>query len=170
MIYSTTDGHTRRICDRLRRVIAHQGHQVALASIRDDPGPDPACFDKVVVGASIRYGRHSPLVVDFIRRNGEILGRKPGAFFSVNAVARKPGRDRPDTNPYMKNFLRQVAWRPGELAVFAGRIDYPSYGVLDRMVIRLIMWITNGPTGRDAVVEFTDWAQVDAFGCAVARM
>jgi menaquinone-dependent protoporphyrinogen oxidase len=170
VIYSTTDGHTRTICERLRSVIERQGHQVALASIRDEPGPDLASFDKIVVGASIRYGKHSPLVFEFIRRNGNILDGKPGAFFSVNVVARKPGKSRPDTNPYMKKFLKRIAWRPSELAVFAGKIDYPMYSFRDRMVIRLIMWMTNGPTDRNAVVEFTDWAQVDAFGSVIARM
>jgi menaquinone-dependent protoporphyrinogen oxidase len=170
VIYSTTDGHTRTICERLRSVIERQGHQVALASIRDEPGPDLASFDKIVVGASIRYGKHSPLVFEFIRRNGNILDGKPGAFFSVNVVARKPGKSRPDTNPYMKKFLKRIAWRPSELAVFAGKIDYPMYSFRDRMVIRLIMWMTNGPTDRNAVVEFTDWVQVDAFGSVIARM
>ena len=151
-------------------VIERQGHQVALASIRDEPGPDLASFDKIVVGASVRYGKHSPLVFDFIRRNGKILDGKPGALFSVNVVARKPGKSRPDTNPYMKKILKRIAWRPSELAVFAGKIDYPRYSFRDRMVIRLIMWMTNGPTERNAVVEFTDWAQVDAFGSVVARM
>lgn len=170
VIYATTDGHTRKICDRLRQVIERQGHQVALASIRDEPGPDLASFDKIVVGASVRYGKHNPLVFDFIRRNGKILDAKPGALFSVNVVARKPGKSRPDTNPYMKKMLKRIAWRPSELAVFAGKIDYPRYSFRDRMVIRLIMWMTNGPTERNAVVEFTDWAQVDAFGSVVARM
>jgi menaquinone-dependent protoporphyrinogen oxidase len=37
-------------------------------------------------------------------------------------------------------------------------------------MIRFIMWMTKGPTGRDAVVEFTDWPQVEAFGREIARL
>jgi menaquinone-dependent protoporphyrinogen oxidase len=170
VVYSTTDGHTRKICDRLRSVMERQGHAVTLVSVGDAVDSGLESFDKIVIGASVRYGKHSPLVFDFIRRNRKILDSKPGAFFSVNMVARKPEKSRPETNPYLKKFLKRISWRPKQLAVFAGRIDYPSYSFRDRMVIRLIMWMTNGPTERNAVVEFTDWAQVDAFGSVIARM
>jgi menaquinone-dependent protoporphyrinogen oxidase len=170
VVYSTTDGHTRRICERLRSVIEPQGHQVTLASIRDEPGPDPASFDKVVIGASIRYGKHSPLVFEFIRRHRAVLEARPNAFFTVNVVARKPEKNRPETNPYLKKFLRKISWRPRQLAVFAGRIDYPSYSFGDRVIIRFIMWMTNGPTDPKAVVDFTDWGEVEAFGSVIARM
>lgn len=170
VIYSTTDGHTRRICDRLRQVVEGQGHQVTVASIRDEPVPHLNAFDKIVIGASIRYGKHNPLVFDFIRRNRRMLESRPSAFFSVNVVARKPEKNRPETNPYVKKFLKQTAWKPAHLDVFAGRIDYPSYTPGDRMVIRFIMWITNGPTDPKAVVEFTDWQRVEAFGSVIATM
>jgi menaquinone-dependent protoporphyrinogen oxidase len=64
-------------------------------------------------------------------------------------------------------FLRQVAWRPTLLEVFAGKLDYPRYGVVDRLIIRFIMWLTRGPTEPDAVVEFTDWQRVEVFGRAL---
>ncbi len=42
--------------------------------------------------------------------------------------------------------------------------------MIDRQLIRAIMWITNGPTDPKAVVEFTDWDQVKAFGEEISRM
>ena len=170
IIYSTTDGHTREICNRLRGVIEQQQHQVTVVPVAELADADLAQCDKIVVGASIRYGRHSALVVDFIERNAQVLNRKPSAFFSVNVVARKPAKNQPHTNPYVRKLLRRIAWRPCEVGVFAGKIDYPRYGVLDRMVIRGIMWLTGGPTDPKAVVEFTDWRQVEAFGGLIARM
>lgn len=170
VIYSTTDGHTRRICEHLRGSLERHGHQVTVVSIRDEPRPDLSGFDKIVIGASIRYGKHSPLVFEFIRRNQRALDARPNAFFSVNVVARKPEKNRPETNPYVKKFLKQTAWKPRHLDVFAGRIDYPSYSFADRMVIRFIMWITNGPTDPKAVVEFTDWNRVEEFGSVIATM
>ncbi len=170
VIYSTTDGHTRTICGRLRSVIGRQGHAVTIVAVGDAVDSDLESFDKIVVGASIRYGKHSPLVVDFMERNAQVLNRKASAFFSVSVVARKPAKNQPHTNPYVRKLLRRIAWRPREMAVFAGKIDYPSYGFLDRMVIRGIMWLTGGPTDPKAVVEFTDWRQVEAFGSLIARM
>lgn len=170
IVYSTTDGHTLKICRRLQQVIEQQGHSVTLARVDGGPVPDLKPFDKIVVGASIRYGKHRPEVYDFIQRNQALLENKPGAFFSVNLVARKPGKDTAQTNPYIRQFRKQVPWRPAELAVFAGKIDYPKYSFRDRQIIRVIMWLTHGPTDPGTVAEFTDWDAVDAFGRRVCAM
>ena len=170
IIYATTDGQTLRIGQRLQQVIEAGGHSVTLEPVEHSAQIDLQAFDRIVVGASIRYGKHSPLVHDFVQRNARTLASKPNAFFTVNVVARKPEKSQPDTNPYLLKFLKQIDWKPRQLAVFAGKINYPLYGTLDRLVIRLIMWMTHGPTRADAVVEFTDWAQVEAFGLAVAEM
>lgn len=170
ILYSTTDGHTLEICRRLKQVIEQHENKVTLLPIDDCPSLDLQSFDKIVIGASIRYGKHSPQVVDFINRNQELLDSKPNAFFSVNVVARKPDKNRPETNPYLQKFLKGISWRPRELAVFAGKIDYPSYRFFDRLMIRLIMWMTKGPTDPKAVIEFTDWQQVEAFGRLICEM
>ena len=166
--YSTTDGHTRQICERLRQVIESHGHRVGVKLIADTGPADLQACDAVVIGASIRYGKHKPEVAEFIARHQAVLEAKPNALFSVNVVARKPGKDRPEGNPYLQKFLRRIAWKPQRLAVFAGRIDYPSLGTFDRTMIRFIMWMTNGPTDPTAVVEFTDWSRVEAFGRELA--
>jgi len=170
ILYSTTDGHTVKICRRLQERVEQDGHQATLVSIADPSLPDLDAFDKVVIGASIRYGRHGKAVVDFIKRNRQLLERKPNAFFSVNIVARKPEKSEPETNPYLCKFLRQIAWRPGKLAVFAGKLDYPKCRPFDRFMIRLIMRVTRGPTDPATVVEFTDWKKVEAFGQVISGM
>ena len=168
--YSTTDGHTRSICERLKGVIEAQDHAVNIAWMSEEPDIDLTPFDKVVVGASIRYGKHQPQVFEFIRRNQAALESRPNAFFSVNVVARKPEKNTPETNPYLQKFLQKIAWQPQNLAVFAGRLDYPTYSYFDRQMIRLIMWMTKGPTAPDTVVEFTDWDKVEEFGHRIAAM
>lgn len=170
IVHSSTDGHTIKICERLQQEIERNGHQVRLVSVGDAYGIDLQEFDKIVVGASIRYGKHGTQVADFIRRNLKALASRPNAFFSVNIVARKAGKNLPETNPYMRKFLRQIDWRPGQLAVFAGKLDYPRYGVFDRMMIRFIMLMTNGPTDPSTVIEFTDWQKVVDFGQVVSDM
>jgi len=63
-----------------------------------------------------------------------------------------------------------IRWRPKDTDVFAGKLDYPSYRFADRLMIRLIMLITGGPTDPRTVVEFTDWQRVDAFARRVISM
>lgn len=170
IIYSTTDGHTREICECLRDEIELQSHDVDLVALHDEPDVDLSQFDRIVVGASIRYGKHRPQVYNFIRANRTILETRPCAFFSVNVVARKPGKNQPDTNPYLKKFLKQLTWKPAQQAVFAGKIDYPLYGFWDRQIIRFIMWLTNGPTDPKTVIDYTDWEQVKAFARSLCKM
>ena len=81
----------------------------------------------------------------------------------MNVVARKPEKNTPATNPYVQKFLSLSEWQPTKIAVFAGKIDYPSYNFLDKFMIRLIMWITKGPTDTKNVYEFTNWDDVDNF-------
>ena len=170
IIYSTTDGHTREICSRLLKIIEKNNNVVTLIPIEDANKLDLNVFDKIVIGASIRYGKHSAKVYEFIKINGLILDKKPNAFFSVNVVARKPDKNKPETNPYLKKFLSQISWKPKELAVFAGKIDYQKYKIWDRLMIKMIMWITKGPTHPKSNIEFTNWDQVNNFGQLISKM
>ena len=170
ILYSSTDGHTIKICQFLQQVIEQYGDETTLISVEHASGINLQDFDRVIIGASIRYGKHSPLIVDFTNDNAAMLDTLPNAFFSVNLVARKPEKRDPDTNPYLNRFLNQINWQPMELAVFAGKLDYPRYKFRDRLMIRLIMWMTGGPTERNAMVEFTDWKQVEAFGLLIGQM
>ena len=170
IIYSTTDGHTKEICSRLLQIIEKENNVATLVPIEDANELDLDVFDKVVIGASIRYGKHSAIVYEFINKNMLLLDKIPNAFFSVNVVARKEDKNQPETNPYLKKFLLQIAWKPKELAVFAGKIDYQKYKIWDRYMIRMIMWMTKGPTHPKTNVEFTNWNQVNNFGQLINKM
>ena len=100
---------------------------------------------------------------NFIEKNIETLELKENAFFSVNAVARKPEKSKPENNPYFIKFLKQTNWIPKKMAVFAGRIDYPKYKFFDKYAIKFIMRITSGPIDTSKSYEFTDWNDVDTF-------
>lgn len=164
LLYATTDGHTLEICKRLKQVVEGDGHKVVVKELPHDGAVDPGPYDRVVIGASIRYGKHKPEVKRFIDVNQAVLDSKPSSFFSVNAVARKPEKKTPDTNPYVRKFLAQISWQPSIVGIFGGRIDYPAYGWLDRTMIRFIMWMTKGPTDPEGTFEFTDWDAVEDFG------
>ena len=170
LIYSSTDGHTKKISLNLKKVIEQHRHQVQILPIEEVATIDISDFDKVVIGASVRYGKHNSLIVDFIESNRESLEARPNAFFSVNVVARKPEKKDPESNPYLQKFLKRLSWEPKHLEVIAGKIDYPSYRFIDRIMIQMIMWMTKGPTEANAVIEYTDWAQVEKFGNKISAM
>ena len=143
---------------------------VTLAAIDAHQGLALDSFDKIVIGASIRYGKHRQGVFDFVAGHLPLLADKPSAFFSVNIVARKAHKNTPQTNPYVRKFFRRCRWRPRLVDVFAGRLNYPQYGYVDRQMIRLIMKLTGGPTDPSTVIEYTDWLAVDAFARRICAL
>ena len=166
IIYSTTDGQTKNICLRLRE-FSKDRKVIDVFSIEEIENVNLFNYEKIILGASIRYGKHNRKVFDFVERNKNILEKKNTSFFTVNVVARKKEKNTPDTNPYMKKFLELSGWKPDNLGVFAGKIDYPNYGFFDRQIIRLIMSITKGPTDTSQTYEFTDWKKVEEFATEV---
>tara|TARA_Y100001970_G_scaffold229904_1_gene285298 strand:- start:998 stop:1525 length:528 start_codon:yes stop_codon:yes gene_type:complete len=162
IIYSSTDGHTKIICERITNFLK-EGNQVELASLAHVKKIDISKFEKIIIGASIRYGKHSKELYKFISLNKNILDQKQCAFFSVNVVARKPEKNTAETNPYIKKFLKISKWKPNKIRVFAGKVDYPKYSFFDKYIIKIIMFITKGPTDTSQSYEFTDWSKVDDF-------
>ncbi|MGI1986673.1 menaquinone-dependent protoporphyrinogen IX dehydrogenase [Shewanella glacialipiscicola] len=167
IIYSSVHGQTQKIATKLAQQLIGLGNSVVTADIKDAPALNE--FDKVIVGASIRHGKHNPRLYEFIEKHQMVLASKVSGFFSVSLVARKPTKNTAETNPYMQAFLSKTTWRPQLLRVFGGNLNYPGYNTLDRNVIRFIMWLTKGPTDPVTNVEYTDWHKVIEFGEQIHR-
>ncbi len=162
IIYSTVDGQTKKISERIFSKLK-QKDSVTILSLEEAYNNDITTFEFIIIGASIRYGKHRENLFKFIKENKTILESKVTAFFSVNVVARKAEKSEADTNPYIKKFIFLSDWKPNYLTVFAGKIDYPKLRTLDKVMIRIIMWLTKGPTDTSISHEFTDWEKVDKF-------
>ena len=162
IIFSTTDGHTKKICDQIFNILG-DSHKIKILNLSSAFFEDLSNYNLIIVGASIRYGKHKKELYEFIRKNRRTLEKTETCFFSVNAVARKSEKNLPSTNPYMKKFLKQSGWIPDHTEVFAGEIDYKKYKFFDKHIIRFIMWLTGGPTDTSKKYDFTNWDNVQLF-------
>ena len=169
LLYYGVYGQTRKICESIQSELAASGDRVDIAQLPADVS-DPAQYDAIIIGASIRNGKHNPVVLDFIRANGTLLASKPSGFFSVNLVARKPEKNTPATNPYVKAFLTRSPWKPRLVGVFGGNLDYQRYRFMDRHISRFIMTLTGGPTDLNTNVEYTNWEEVSRFAGRIAAL
>ena len=167
LIYSTVDGHTKNISKEIGSHIK-ENFDVTIMSIDEVTQKTLIDHDRVLIGASIRYGKYRANVFKFIKENINILRDKSAAFFSVNVVARKKEKNLPETNPYIIKFLKQTQWVPSYIGVFAGKVEYPKYGFFDKYTIRFIMWLTKGPTDITQSYEFTDWKAVENFSLLIS--
>jgi menaquinone-dependent protoporphyrinogen oxidase len=162
IIYSSTDGQTKIICEKIKN-FSQNSESIKIISLEEASDFNLQSYEDIIIGASIRYGKHNKNLYKFISSNKETLEKKRSAFFSVNVVARKPEKNTPETNPYMKKFLKISNWKPDKLGVFAGKVNYPNYGFFDKYIIQFIMFITKGPTDTSKSFEFTDWSKVEDF-------
>ena len=127
ILHSSIDGHTITICRHLQTLLHQQGVDALLQALTDCEEASLHAADLVVIGASIRYGRHRPAVLQFIRTHRAKLAHK-AALFSVNLVARKPDRNSATRNPYLRKLIARSGWQPALSTAFAGRLDYPRCG------------------------------------------
>jgi menaquinone-dependent protoporphyrinogen oxidase len=159
IIYHSTDGHTIKISKRIAEVLNENSVETDVIAVGEFDGSVEG-YDQVVIASSIRYGKHHRQITDFIDRNLDDLQKKNNAFISVNLIARKPEKRTAETNKYVSKFLANTPWKPDNVFVFAGNLDYPKYSFFDRIMIQLIMKITGGPTDPKAKIDFTDWTSV----------
>ncbi len=169
LIYASHDGQTARIMNTIADRLRSKGVDVDVLSLCAKP-PVRALNDEVLseyssvlVGSPIRYGHHLLSIQKFIAENQHWLNQVRSGFFSVNLSARKPNRNTPDTNPYVKRVLEHVGWQPDMIEVFAGALQYSRYPFYDRLMIQLIMKITGGSTDTSKDIDYTDWSRVTAF-------
>lgn len=62
-----------------------------------------------------------------------------------------------------ERFLAETGWRPARSASLAGALLYSRYGILKRLLMRLIVWREGGDTDASRDYEYTDWEAVEAF-------
>ncbi|KGQ24558.1 protoporphyrinogen oxidase [Gallibacterium anatis CCM5995] len=160
ILYLTHDGQTRKIAEA---IAAKLNGQSVLVNLSENMQIDLTPYDRVVIGASIRYGKFSTQLYDFIQQHHSQLQAKKGALYTVNLTARKADKNTPQTNVYTRKLLAKINWQPQLVQVFAGALLYPRYGWFDRMMIRFIMKITGGETDPTKEIEYTDWQQVARF-------
>ncbi|WP_261903372.1 menaquinone-dependent protoporphyrinogen IX dehydrogenase [Vibrio fortis] len=162
-LYSSREGQTKKILNYIKEEMVEFDCDIRdLHTVGD---VDFAQYDKVLIGASIRYGHLNKKLYQFIEHNLTQLQSNKVAFFCVNLTARKEdqGKDTPEGSAYIKTFLKKSPWQPSLIGVFAGALYYPRYNFFDRTMIRFIMTMTGGETDTSKEVEYTNWQKVSLF-------
>ena len=170
ILFSTRDGQTREIASSIASELNELGVYADVVNLNRTESIAWEAYDRVVIGASIRYGHFHPAVDRFVKKHLQHLNALPSAFYAVNLVARKPEKSSPQTNSYTRKFLMNSPWQPDRCAVFAGALRYPRYTWYDRIMIRLIMKMTGGETDTRKEVVYTDWSRVSEFAREIAQL
>jgi len=166
VLYFSLRGHTARVARRLCESIAAAGGRADMMELKEavHEGVDWNRYDVIVLGAPVIYGTYDKAFLEFVREHKSQLDAKPNSFFNVSVVARTPAKATVEGNRYMQKFLQLSPWKPKDLKVIAGKVDYPAWRWYDVLMIQMIMKMTHGPTDRRTVIDYTNWNDVDAYG------
>jgi menaquinone-dependent protoporphyrinogen oxidase len=170
-VYGTNYGQTKKIVQRLGKVLASYGHQVTAWQGDQLPADySVAEFDAFLIAGSVRYGRHQSYLRDFVRRHGPRLNSKPAAFISVcGALAGNWAEGPAEARKNLESFIETTGWAPSFSTSVPGAIAYTSYGFFTRLMMRVISARTGRPTDTSRDWEFTDWDQIDKLGMELAE-
>ena len=156
-------GKQKKIILKMAEQLRTLGRECDIRDLNTEQSLNLAAYDKVLVGASIRYGHFNKKLLRFATTHQNQLNSMNTAFFAVNLTARKEGKDTVETNAYTRKFLEACPWKPTLKSVFAGALFYPRYKWFDRTMIRLIMKMTDGPTDPNTEIEYTNWENFTQF-------
>ena len=162
IIYSTTEGQTRKIAEGMATILRESGHEARLTPVegawQHSFFPTP---DAVIVAAAIHLGEHDGALTKFVTEHRGQLDALPSAFVSVSMSA-ATSEALPTAEGYLRAFLDKTGWRPSVAAVVGGALRYSSYGIFKRIVIKQIARKHGLPSDTSRDYEYTDWSAVRA--------
>ncbi|MGZ3709441.1 MAG: flavodoxin domain-containing protein, partial [Bdellovibrionota bacterium] len=148
IIYGTTDGHTRKIANRLGSAIRDEGVLADVVNAREaTPEHRPENYGATIVAASVHMQDYQRAVKRWVRHYAEALNRQPSAFISVClAVLEENPKTQAELKKILGVFLRKNGWKPTRTQIVAGAIPYTRYGLIKKWVMRRIAIKAGGGT------------------------
>lgn len=169
ILYSSRNGHTCKIAHFIANFF-HQSKICDVKNLHNNFDINLENYQRIVIGASVRYGYFSIKFYKFIKDKIHYLNSIPSAFYTVSLLARHDYYNTPNTNTYTKKFLKNTLWCPKISAVFAGALKYSHYNILIKLLIFFIMKINNKNMSVQSDIEFTDWQQVRKFAERIIQL
>ena len=80
IIYSSIDGHTKTICLKILNLLKNPD-LTKIIPLEEAGTFDLSKYEKIIMGASIRYGKHNKNVSHFVKKNINFLNQKKNSFF-----------------------------------------------------------------------------------------
>ncbi|MCC7088172.1 MAG: protoporphyrinogen oxidase [Chloroflexi bacterium] len=169
--YGTTEGQTAAIAERIAARLIEAGNAVRLADLEGDK-PEPGDFDRVVVGASVHFGKYQDKVTRWVAQHVAALNAMPSWFYGVSlSEAGGLTADGPAAaQAVLDGFLKTSGWHPVGSTSLAGALKYREYNWLKRRMLKAIVAKAGGDTDTSRNHEYTDWFAVDRFAGEITRV
>ncbi len=164
VVHSSWYGQSTKIARVLSEQLQAAGLATDFQALTSDTAVDPERHCGLILVLSVKRGAFDDNNYDFVERHRAWIESAPTLLMTVSLTARKPEKRDPAVHVYTLRFLERSGWKPGQVEVVAGALEYPRYTPAERLGIKTIMTITGGPTDTSLSIEYTDWEQVRAAG------
>lgn len=172
VLYATREGQTRKIAEYVGSAIRSLDAEAdVIDAARLQDGLDLKSYDGAILAASLHMGRHEPEMVRFARQRRADLNELPTAFLSVSAA--QVGAEDPTANPADRQrnaaevrkatdrFVHDTGWMPARVLPVAGALKMKSYGLLIRLMMRIILRMEHARVDPGEDSEFTNWVALN---------
>ena len=163
LIFSTTEGQTRKIIQFAFDQLARSGHSVAMIEAKDAEAIDLSTFDAVIMAASVHVGQFQKEMTAFATAQSKVLNAIPTLFLSVSlAAAGDDAKDWEELGHIVDRFAKETGFSPKRVEHVAGAFKFTDYDFFKYWAMR---WIESkkdpqGEAGTDR--EYTDWNALEA--------
>ena len=157
--YDSRYGSTAEVGNAIGATLAQRGARVEVRHVETIDGI--AAYDRVIVGAAIRYERWMPGAADFVRKHRRELAATPVAMFFTCLALSQPDRARETVAGYERK-IRSIAPEivPISIKGFAGVLDYSRMTPMTRRFARLLLMLRGADAGDHRNwIEITAWAE-----------
>lgn len=164
IVYGTTEGQTRKICQFLKEEAEKLHHEVSLCDATEHPFTPSTNFDSIIVAASVHMHKYQSAIKHYVKDHKQMLNKIPSAFLSVSLTAASDDQASwKELEALTEEFLEHTGWKPRHVAQIAGALRYSQYDFFKKFIMRLIAKKEGGNTDTSHDYEYTDWDKLKAF-------
>lgn len=162
IIYHPQEGHTVEVADHIASRVRACGIPADVFECRQAP-TQLRDYRGLMVGGSIRLGRHHRELEQWVRARKDDLNHLPNAFFSVGLHASQDDSRRTRALDAVSHFIAETGWHPDLVSLVGGGIAYTRYGFIKRRLLRKLG--ADFKDAGDATSDHghVDWAALDQF-------
>jgi menaquinone-dependent protoporphyrinogen oxidase len=164
IVYGTTEGQTRKICQFLKEEAEKLHHTVDLCDATEHPFTPSTNFDAIIIGASVHMHKYQSAIEHYVKDHLTMLNKIPSAFVSVSLTAASDDEvSWHELEAVTEDFLDHTGWKPGHVTQVAGALRYTKYDFFKKFIVRLIAKKAGRNTDTSQDYEYTDWNKVKGF-------
>lgn len=174
VLFATREGHTRLVAEHVSSILQAKGLSTQVICAKDAPRElDLTSCSAAILAASVHMGHFEPEFVKLVSRHRAELERLSTAFISVSMAEataedvhasneRRLGAEE-NVKQTIERFCQETGWRPERVKAAAGALLYTQYGVVTRLVMKLIAKSAGAPTDTSRDHDLTDWNALARF-------